>query len=305
MVVSSHSPTARIQTVRNGRREPLILRPPLRSSALHSDWHGMIFEEHTADTEYVRPDVKSCSTLLHVFTGVPVRQEWRIDGHRLRFHSAQGTILIVPNGFEGSVRCWRSRPEPQWMLEFDATSMEQRVEEQLGGRRLELTPRFDLSDLQLLRLMQTLHADVVRGSPAGSLFGETVGAAIALYLARHYSTRSEGPSQAAGGLDDLSLNRVLEYIYANLGCDLHLKELADVVNLSTFHFAKQFKRSTGCSPHQYVLQRRLERAKELLRNPHISLSEVSLRAGFADQSHLSSVFRRFVGLTPSRFRDLR
>jgi AraC family transcriptional regulator len=97
---------------------------------------------------------------------------------------------------------------------------------------------------------------------------------------------------------------VLEYVHANLGGDLHLKELAEVAGLSTFHFAKLFKRSTGHSPHQYVLQRRLERATELLRNPHIDLSEVSLRAGFADQSHLANVFRRFVGVSPSRFREL-
>ena len=97
---------------------------------------------------------------------------------------------------------------------------------------------------------------------------------------------------------------MLEYIQANLAGDLHLQELAEIADLSTFHFAKLFKRSTGSSPHQFVLQRRLERAKELLRNPHISLSEVSLRAGFADQSHLSNVFRRYVGLTPARFRSL-
>jgi AraC family transcriptional regulator len=137
------------------------------------------------------------------------------------------------------------------------------------------------------------------------LFGETVGTALAVHLVRHYSTRSGNTALAGGGLAEQVLNRVLEYIHSHLERDLHLHELAEVANLSTFHFAKLFKRSTGCSPHQYVLHRRLERAQELLRNPHISLSEVSLRAGFSDQSHLSNVFRRFVGLTPSRFRALR
>ena len=305
MAASSDSSIARIQTVRNGRLEPLIPRPPLRSSALRSDWHGMIFEEHHAEAEYVRPDVKSCSIVLHVFTGVPVRHEWRIDGHRLRFHSSEGSILILPNAFEGSVRCWRSRAETQWILELDPKTLGERVANYAGSANLELTPQFDLTDLQLLRLIQTLRADVVSGSPAGSLFGETVGAAIALHLARHYSARAARSGGIDGGLADQPLKRVLEYIHTNLGCDLHLRELAEVADLSTFHFAKQFKRSTGCSPHQYVLQRRLERAKELLRNPQISLAEVSLRAGFADQSHLCNVFRRFVGLTPARFRELR
>jgi len=84
----------------------------------------------------------------------------------------------------------------------------------------------------------------------------------------------------------------------------HLSELADAAGLSAFHFAKLFKQSTGSSPHQYILQRRLERAKELLRNPQMSLSEVSQHTGFADQSHLTNVFRRFVGVTPAKFRRL-
>src|SRR5262245_23952864 len=138
MVTGSDSSIARIQTVRNGRQEPLIPRTPLRSSALRADWHGMIFEEHRAEAEYVRPDVRSCSIVLHVFTGVPVRHEWRVDGRRLRFHSAEGSILILPNAFEGSVRCWRSRAETQWILEFDPTTLGQRLTDYLGGPGLEL-----------------------------------------------------------------------------------------------------------------------------------------------------------------------
>ena len=303
MVTSPDHSIARIQTVRNGRLEPLIPRAPLRSSAVHSDWRGMLLEEHHADMEYVRPDLRSRSTLLHIFTGVAVRHEWRVGGQTHRFHSPPGSMLIVPEGFEGSVRAWRSRPGIQWILEFEPRLLQRRLEECGNDAPVELAPHFDLTDPQMLRLIQTLHADVVGGSPVGSLFGETIGAALALHLVQNYAVSSARPAPA-GGLGERSLNRVLEYIHANLGSDLHLKELADIADLSAFHFAKLFKRSTGRSPHQYVLQQRLECAKALLRNRHIGLSEVSLRAGFSDQSHLSNVFRRFVGLTPSRFRAL-
>ena len=303
MAADSHTPTPRIKTVRNGRLEPLLARPPLQSSAVSSHWQGMILEVHRADAEYARPDLKRASNLIHVFTG-PVRHEWHVDGHTYRVTSGSGNVLIVPNGLEASVRVWRARPDTQWILEFDPATMRQRLTESLGGSHLELIPHFDVTDSQLLRLLQTLYVDLCSGSPAGGLFGETVGAALALHLAQHYSTRAGPAGQLTGGVAEKSLRRVLEYIQVNLAGDLHLQELADVADLSTFHFAKLFKHSTGYSPHQYVLQRRLERAKELLRNPHISLSEVSLRAGFADQSHLSNVFRRFVGLTPARFRAL-
>lgn len=303
MAAGSYTPFPRITTLRDGRLEPLIARPPLHSSATSSHWHGMILEVHRATPEYVRPKLRSASNLIHVFNG-PVRHEWHVDGHVHRVSSGSGSAVIVPNGLEGSVQVWRARPDTQWILELDPRTMEQRITESLGGSRLELVPNFDVTDSQLLHLLQTLHGDVRSGSPAGSLFGETIGAALALYLAQHYSTTSRSTRNLAGGIAEGSLRRVLEYVQANLEGDLHLQELAEIADLSTFHFAKLFKRSTGCSPHQFVLQRRLERAKELLRNPHITLSEVSLRAGFADQSHLSNVFRRFVGLTPARFRAL-
>ena len=101
----------------------------------------------------------------------------------------------------------------------------------------------------------------------------------------------------------MRLRRVLEFIHANLDRNIHLEELAETAGMSAFHFAKLFKLSTGKTPHQYLLQCRLERAKQLLRDPRVSLSEVSLQIGFADQSHLTTVFRRFVGVTPSKFRS--
>jgi AraC family transcriptional regulator len=265
----------------------------------------MVLEEHRAEAEYVRPDLRNYSHIVHVFSGVPVRHQWRVDGHVRRYHSVEGSALILPDGFEAAVHCRRSGAGMQWILALDPIVLNRRLEELLDGKRAELVPHFDVVDSQLQRLIQALHADISAGSPAGSLFGESIGAALALHLARHYSTRSAFPNPPAQGLPARPLSRVLDYIHSNLTADLHLTELANVAGLSTFHFAKLFKQSTGASPHQYVMQRRLERAKELLRNPSINLSEVSLRAGFADHSHLSNVFRRFIGMTPSRYRAQR
>ena len=110
------------------------------------------------------------------------------------------------------------------------------------------------------------------------------------------------PPLSPAGLTTLRLRRALDYIQANLDGDIHLDDLAASVGLSPFYFSRLFKLSTGSTPHQYLLQRRLERAKELLRSPDASLSQVALESGFADQSHLTNVFRRFMGITPSQFR---
>ncbi len=110
------------------------------------------------------------------------------------------------------------------------------------------------------------------------------------------------PPLPTGGLTRSRLIRVLDFIQANLDGEIHLDDLSGAIGLSPFHFAKAFKQSTGSTPHQYVLQRRLERATELLRSSELSLSQIALESGFADQSHLSNVFRRFMGITPLQFR---
>lgn len=288
----------RIQTARSGRIEPLIPREPLRSSG--ASWRNLILEKHIAEIEYVRSDLDVHSHLLHIFTGVPVRQDWRVEGRVHQVQNTAGTMSLLPQGLHGSVSVRRSRPGIQWILELALDP----AEEALESKEFNPAPQLNLKDRQVRRMVEVLQAEVETGGPRGSLFGEMVGSALVLYLAQRYSSNMPAIGQLRGGMPRLRLNRVLEFIHANLGRELHLEELARAAGLSPFHFAKLFRQSIGSSPHQYVLQQRLEQARELLRNPKISLSEISLRTGFADQSHFTNVFRRFNGITPARFRAL-
>lgn len=289
--------TRRILTARNGKLEPLIPRAPLESSG--GKWQGIVLEKHIADPDYVRSGFTVHSNLVHIFTGRPLVQEWRIDGRNHRVQNTAGSLMLAPKGLQASVRAIRAQSDVQWILELDPSFSQ----DSLNGKRFEPAPQLNLRDPQVVRLVQLLQTEVEKGSPTGNVFGETIGNSIILYLAQHYSNSPLGQVQVRGGLPGLRLKRVLEYVEANLGREIHLNELAETAGLSAFHFAKLFKQSTGASPHQYILQQRLDRAKELLRNPAISLSGISLEAGFADQSHFTNVFRRFVGVTPSRFRS--
>jgi AraC family transcriptional regulator len=99
------------------------------------------------------------------------------------------------------------------------------------------------------------------------------------------------------------LRAVTEYIEEHLDGGPTLEQIAAVARLSPYHFARQFKAATGLPPHQYVIARRVERAKQLLQaGTDLSLAEVALHAGFSDQSQFSSHFKRLVGVTPGRFR---
>jgi len=107
-------------------------------------------------------------------------------------------------------------------------------------------------------------------------------------------------SWARGGLPKWRLHRTIDYMMDHLDRPLSLPELAANVELSQFHFCRMFKKSTNLTPHQYVLQLRIERARDLLTG-RLPLAEIAAQLGFADQSHFGAVFKRFLGITPSEF----
>src|SRR5258708_28782852 len=99
------------------------------------------------------------------------------------------------------------------------------------------------------------------------------------------------------------LRRALDYIYDNVGSDLSLQELAGIAGVSASHFASLFKQSTGLSPHQYVIHRRVEKARSLLRQSDLSIGEIAVLTGFYDSSHLNHHFKRLTGVTPKTLRS--
>jgi len=110
------------------------------------------------------------------------------------------------------------------------------------------------------------------------------------------------PQRVRGGLAPAAMRRVREYVDSHLSDSIDLVVLAAIAGLSMFHFAREFKQSSGVTPHQYLVQRRVERAERMLAVTDLSLSEVALATGFSDQSHLARHFRQLLGTTPGEFR---
>jgi AraC-like DNA-binding protein len=110
---------------------------------------------------------------------------------------------------------------------------------------------------------------------------------------------AESPPPNRGGLSPARTHRICEYINFNLGQNISLEALAEMAGLSIHHFARAFKQTVGMPPHGYVLQRRIEHARQMLRNTDLPMSEIALSAGFSDQSHLARHFRRITGMSPS------
>lgn len=192
---------------------------------------------------------------------------------------------------------WRGAPRSQFL--FVAP---ERVEASLGVRWEDtgLTgwrdPRCQLPfvDHVLAAMMQDLEA----GYPAGPLVGES----LLIALLSHLDGRGSAPRVPGRGALGRRLDAVRDHIEANLGRPLRLAELAELAGVGVRRFGTIFAAETGWSPHQYLLSRRVERAKELMRNPDLTLAQVSAMVGFSDQAQFSRVFRRFTGEAPRTFR---
>ncbi|MEZ4870191.1 MAG: AraC family transcriptional regulator [Caldilineaceae bacterium] len=156
-------------------------------------------------------------------------------------------------------------------------------------------------DARVRELALALRSVISMRKPANRDQTESLVRAVADHL---YSQRSISRSAKNGGLPSSSLEKVLAYIHANLDRSITLAEVAELANISPYHFTRLFKKSTGHSVHQYIIQQRIEIAKRLIHEGQLSLGEISLRAGFFDQSHLHRHFKRHVGTTPAAFAEL-
>jgi AraC family transcriptional regulator len=174
------------------------------------------------------------------------------------------------------------------------------------GKDLEVVSRFRFRDPEMEPICRRLFEEVGRNGESEQqverLYVESLVTQLAVLLMRRHSTLSSGVPAVPGGLTRTQMRRVLDYIESNLNADLSLGDLAGVTDLSLHHFAHMFKQTMGAAPHRYVLERRVERAKELLRCGRSSLVDISLSLGFCSQSHFTNTFRRMVGATPSEFR---
>jgi AraC family transcriptional regulator len=273
---------------------------PMTSDGL--GWSGLRAEHLTkpADAEVDLPGTTQHWLVLD--QGPATAFSLRFAGHERTEASPPGSLAVIPASYpsrwrwRGAVESVHGLLEPRLLARVGAEALD------INPDRVELPPVHDLSDARLRDTLLALDAEVRAGGPGGRLLAESLGNVLAVQLLRHFGAGSAVP-RSGGVLPRHKLRAVTEYIQAHLGAELSLDRLAGVAHVSPYHFARLFKHSTGLPPHRYVIARRVERARELLRAAHRpALAEVATEVGFSDQSHFTRHFKRLVGVTPRQFR---
>jgi AraC family transcriptional regulator len=234
----------------------------------------------------------------------PEKMDLRYEGVKLDRPVPAGSILVMPAGSSREIR---------WQGSIDIESLDIYLDPSLVGRvtaeafesdptRTVIPPLTGLISPELRSAMLAVEAELRASGGGCQLLVESLATILSVHLIRHITGPPRLPVPADSVLARRKLHSVIEYIMENLQGSPTLEQMAAVVHLSPYHFARLFKATTGLPPYQYVIARRVERAQHLLRaDNELSLAEVALRAGFSDQSKLSFHFKRIVGVTPRQF----
>jgi AraC family transcriptional regulator len=305
-LVSLSEPLAQIIDYRQADASaPFVPNPAILAS---SGWEHLHVELH----QQPKFEIAEHRHTMHVIAcGLPNAPEERgfaigdrwLAGKRETERRQLGDVAIIPAGI--SHRCNWNTAARFGILAIDPTFLQQIGRDWVNPDRIELIPRFMSERDDLIQgIFSTLQSELERIGIGGNLLVDSFKTALAIHLLRNYCTTSPKLSSYANGLSAAKLEVVTDYIRAHLDLDLKLTELSAIAQISPYHFLRLFKQSLGVTPHQYIVQQRLDRAKYLLQSSSLDISEIALRVGFCDSSHLTRCFKRILGQTPSQWRQL-
>ena len=217
----------------------------------------------------------------------------------------KGDISITPAMTPFFARCARWDRDDHYLQIRIASRFIQSVARETLDKNpdsLELISEFQTRDTQIEAIALMLLAELQQEHPGSRLYIESLTNVLAVHLLRQYATVKPHLPIYEGGLSQRQLMQVLGYIHDHLEQDIKLADLAALLDMSQFHFSHLFKQAIGTPPYQYLLQQRIERAKQLLKESEHSIMGIASLCGFNSHSHLSKQFRQLTGITPKAYR---
>jgi AraC family transcriptional regulator len=283
-------------------QEPERVQPQqTQLSSKQIGWEGMTLSYYQHSASHEIPEVCTIEHVLAIAdTQTSVMKQCRLDGHfkRYLFHSGQSVITPAKSDY------WSIREAGGsfLLLSLQPEFISQLAQDLLHQDSIELIPQFAVTDLFIQQIGLALKADLESGCTLGRLYGESLGTTLAVHLIKHYANQ-QFQIKNCNSIGKLNLQQAIDYIHTYLDRNLTLTDIANTTGISKYYFCRLFKQATGSSVYQYLLQQRVLRAKELLRQQCLPIAEIALQCGFANQTHFTKIFRRLIGITPKTYRE--
>jgi AraC family transcriptional regulator len=284
---------------RRSKFDPLLRSRPSTTlvSSRDLNWSNLLVEQLHVRAQKELPEAISDRYILALWRSNGFGEHANDRGRFFRYSKPAGSLTIVTPGIVPAVN---PSNDCTWLLCTFEPGFLHAIEDEMGPK-YAARPRYrtGLRDDALRRLLQLLFAELQQGGAFGQLYADHLALAAATRLFSLDAAKKD--LQQGCSLPGFLLRRVLDRMH-NLTTSVDLQTLAAESGYSPRHFLRMFQASTGMTPHRYLLQLRIERARELMRDKTMSLIDIAAECGFSSHSHMSSAFHQFMGVTPTSFR---
>jgi AraC family transcriptional regulator len=279
------------------------LNKSLVSSSQVLGWSGVLVQQYQypSSATVCEMEVPALSEhWLNLPLGNPAQLTQKRDDRTHESLVHRGHSIFTP---AGQPSYWRGEPidTDETMLHIHLNpELVRQVAQNSEVDRIDLVNCFSKHDLRLHQIAMLLLSELKSDGIMGQLYVESLTQVLIIHLLRNYSSSTPQIAPQHNGLTAIQLRQTIDYIQAHLDRDLSLAQMAAAISISPTYFSSLFKRATGSSPHQYVIQQRVERAKVLLTTTHLEIASIAFQVGFSSQSHLTQHFKRLTGSTPKQ-----
>jgi AraC family transcriptional regulator len=255
-------------------------------------------------SEIVVPPSDNHCLVLNLSAPLDISAEFAKRNYRGKVRA--GKVAIIPAGTSWSCRTHGSLVR-NMLIMYLRPLFVRKIAGEFDGpfKDLALTPRFGVQGKHIRHIGMSLLGELNEANAVGRLYADSLAVSLTLQLVQHYSS-SKDVRIDRGGMAPHKLRKAVGWIDHHVAREeegrVALRAVAKDVGLSYFHFSRAFKQSMGMTPTNYIAERRIERAKELMKKTDLAISEIALRLGFSSQSHFTTSFRRLAGVTPRSFR---
>jgi len=278
--------------------------PSLLHELQNAAWAGFRVGIFEATSKEVTGQRGAHAALAMILRG-RTRAQIASHGDRCDFSPGPDSVGLFAPCLDISWTRWECEPGAErMMIELDFTDIAGvgDLDAMVAGQRRELRQDLTMRDGHVAALMRLIAAEVRLGSPHGSLYATSLSLGLAAYLFNEKGETGRTRIRERGRLTASQKSRVLEVVQQRLAEDISLDDLAAAAGVSRFHFLRLFKNTLGITPHRYLMDQRLAAARKVLEDTDQGLAEVAANTGFSSQSHLCTVMRRRLGVTPRQWR---